>query len=196
MNRNERLIMRTLLAAAMAKGWQLRSLDDGERGAAHPSVDQAIELANNLDSCTWHLFLPAEKNPDNLPVRGWVHTIFDNGNDGLHVIANHTINLNLMQEGARIWAPGFMEQVDEFVDELEAYYQGSLAYEPTRSAKYSARDRLEVAGPALAKQLATIVTMYGKRGGELDALLPADQQEPEIATAIRLLADVVGWPAQ
>lgn len=201
MNRNERLIMRTMLAAAQAAGWELETLFDG--GEDHEKLDDeaAIELANNLEQCHWNLMVPRERSHDGKAKRAWVLTIFGNGNDGLDVISDYTMNLDSFtdqvdQHTPRVRRPhGFMDEVEEFTRALELYVQGHDACYPEPSRLYAKRDRLELAAPAMYAALQDLVKVNGVRGPteqdpEGDELLPADKQDPEVAAAMALLEKI------
>lgn len=190
MNRNERLITLVMLQAAQRAGWVLEGLYDGEQHNRGITEAAALELANNLDDCVWMFGLPKEKAADGKRHSGNVSVIFGNGDDGLTVISDHHLTLSKFQDFATdkpeaerevaTHGCGFMEEVDAFRDELEAYYQGQDACHPGPSAKYLARDRLELAAPQLVETLLWIVREHGNRAGDEDRLKPPENQDSSI----------------
>jgi hypothetical protein len=206
MNRNERMITLCLLREARAAGWKLAGLFDGDEHNEGISEADALDLANNLDECTWMFELPKDKALDGKSHSGNVQMIFGNGDDGLTVISDHHMTLGKFldfdthrPEAERIQSPhgcGFMERVDAYRDELERYAQGQDACYKETSRRYLERDRMEFAAGELAHHLQELVKWYGKRTGANagigDELLPPEQQELEIAAAMRLLAQVRG----
>lgn len=170
MNRNERLIVRTLIATAITAGWQLTQLDDGDEHVNVSSADKAIELGCNLDECQLHF----EKAGGE--VEAWVKLIFCNGNDGLDVISDYHTCLD------------FMTEVEEYIKQLEVEYQGKGLYVAGAFAPVNAKDKVEQAAPVLLAALKAALAALAKvpavhQGGSqaLDNLVGAAQTAGEVA---------------
>lgn len=86
LNKNEMAILNAMLSNAIAKGYEV-SLHDGEETVCKRSTDVNELLvesaATGSDAFTFH-------RPNVAGYVGWVSCIYNNGNDGLDVISDHT----------------------------------------------------------------------------------------------------------
>lgn len=151
MNRNERLIVRTLIAAVQLAGWTLYAVNDGEASPAAQTADRAIELGCNLDGC--HLMFEREGRGE----YSWVYLIFGNGNDGLDVVSDYTTNLE-----------DPVTSIDAFIEQLASEYQGEALYVSGGDfERVNAKDKLELAAASLADTLREIVKASGGQIGHM-----------------------------
>lgn len=85
--RNERKITANVFEVLKSHGWNVELVDDGDEETEVSTMLDAMELMFNIDDCHVH-FRKGEQC-------GWFRMIFGNGNDGLDVIADHSVNLPL-----------------------------------------------------------------------------------------------------
>jgi hypothetical protein len=202
MNRNERLIARVLLTEAAKAGWEIAAVDDGQdvqEGKEYRTIEGALQLANELaDDVRFHLRVPKARSATGKTINGWVFLIFGNGDEGLTVISDHSINLGRYDVGQDKDTPGatpnphgFMEEVEAFIDGLEAHVKGIDGHKTSQLLAYAKTDRLELAAQFMHDQIQDIVRDHGVRVPEdSDELKPIEEQPMEIARLMAILAHV------
>lgn len=143
MNRNERLITRTLIIQASEVGWTLFRVHDGDHEFDMDDIDKVIAMGCNLSNCRLDF---KHSDPDQ-SASAWL--IFGNGNVGFDVISDYTSNLRLA-----------MVKVDEYVAQLELEWHGSgVDGLQSKIAEIIAKDKLELAAPHLLPAVKVAITL-------------------------------------